>query len=185
MSHRICPFWMGYFLLCPVRRFGQNPLRILAPYVTSGVTVLEVGPGMGFFTLPMARMVGPVGKVVCVDVQGRMLTAVQRRAGKAGLADRIDARTCQPTALGIGDLAGRVDFVFLFAVVHEIPDTLRLFGEIAQAMKPGARCLIAEPKFHVSTVDFDRTVAVAAQQGLPLVARPRIMGSHAAVLKRK
>ena len=78
----------------PVGRFGQNPVKILSPYVGSGMTVLDIGPGMGFFTLPMARLVGPAGKVVCADVQPKMLDALRRRAAEAGLADRIDARVC-------------------------------------------------------------------------------------------
>ena len=182
MSHSVCPFWMGYLLVCPFRRIGQDPDKMLAPYVTSGMTVLEVGPGMGFFTLPMARMVGPAGKVVCVDLQEKMLAAVRRRAAKAGLADRIEARACQPTTLGAADRAGKVDFVLLFAVVHEIPDTPRLFREIVLAMKPGVRCLVAEPNFHVSAQDFEQTIATAAQQGLQLTDRPKIWGSRTALL---
>ena len=50
MSHSVCPSWMGRLLLCPFRRVGQNPRKILAPYISHGATVLEVGPGMGFFT---------------------------------------------------------------------------------------------------------------------------------------
>ena len=183
MSHRVCPFWMGYLLLCPFRRFGQNPDKILVPYVGSGMTVLEVGPGMGFFTLPMARMVGSSGKLVCVDTQEKMLAGVRRRAALAGLVDRIESRTCAPTTLGIDDLASRADFVLLFAVVHEVPDVPRLFAEITQAMKAGARCLVAEPSFHVSAPEFDQTIAAAAQQGLQVAERPRIRSSHAAVLR--
>lgn len=85
MSHGVCPFWMGYLLLCPFRRIGQNPGKILAPYVTNGATVLEVGPGMGFFTLPVAKMAGPNGKVVCVDLQEEMLAMLaSRRCAMSG-----------------------------------------------------------------------------------------------------
>lgn len=182
MSHDVCPFWMGYLLLCPLRRIGQNPDRILAPYLSDGMTVLEVGPGMGFFTLPMARRVGAAGKVVCVDLQAEMLAAVHRRAAKAGLADRVEPRACLPTTLGTGDLAGRVDFVLLFAVVHEVHDIPRLFGELVHAMKPAARCLVAEPKFHVSGRDFEQTIDTAREQGLRVVERPVIWGSRTAVL---
>ena len=181
MSHRVCPSWLGHLLLCPLRRFGQNPDKILAPYVTSGMTVLEVGPGMGFFTVPMARMAGPAGKVLCVDLQEKMLEGVCRRAAHAGLADKIETRCCQPDALGIVDLAGKVDFVLLFYVVHEVPEVAKLFGEVAQAMKPGARCLVAEPRFHVSDQDFDETIATAERQGLKPVGRPDIWGSRTAV----
>jgi len=175
---------MGYSLLCPVRRLGQNPERILSPYTGSGMTVLDIGPGMGFFTLPMARLVGPNGKVVCVDVQAKMLAALRGRAAKVGLADRIDARVCDVTSLGIADLAGKVDFVLAFAVVHEVRDTQRLFGEIAGAMNPGARCLLAEPRFHVSVRAFERTLAVAQECGLQMRDNPRIRMSRAAVLVR-
>ena len=184
MSHRVCPAWMGYLLLCPIRRWGQDPEEILAPYVAGGMTVLEVGPGMGFFTLPMARLVGPAGKVVCADVQPKMLEALRNRAAEAGLAARIDTRVCKATSLGIGDLAGKVDFVLAYAVAHEIRDVQRLFAEIAVAMKPGAGCLLAEPRFHVSVREFARTLAVAQACGLQVGGRPRIRMSQAAVLVR-
>lgn len=51
MSHSVCPWWLGYFLLNPFRRMGPDPTTILAPYVRPGMTVLEPGPGMGFSLL--------------------------------------------------------------------------------------------------------------------------------------
>jgi ubiquinone/menaquinone biosynthesis C-methylase UbiE len=71
MKHGVCPWWLGYWLISPVRRLGQNPHDILLPYVREGMTVLEPGPGMGFFTIELARLVGASGKVVAVDVQPR------------------------------------------------------------------------------------------------------------------
>jgi hypothetical protein len=111
-----------------------------------------------------------------------MLAAVRRRAGKAGLGDRIEARICKSNTLDINDLAGRVDFVLAFAVVHEVPDVPRLFREIAQSMKTGARCLIAEPGFHVSSRAFDETIAAAGRARMVSVGRPRVRGSRAALL---
>jgi hypothetical protein len=46
MTHRVCPWWLGYFLISPLRRIGQHPKSILAPYVHEGQIVLEPGPGM-------------------------------------------------------------------------------------------------------------------------------------------
>ena len=57
-KHDVCPWWMGYLLACPLRRFFEDPAKILATYVREGMTVLEPGPGMGFFTLELARRVG-------------------------------------------------------------------------------------------------------------------------------
>lgn len=139
---------------------------------------------MGFFTLPLAEMVGATGKVVCLDVRLEMLEVLRRRAVKAGLADRMDTRACEATSLGTGDLPGRADFVLLFAVVHEVPDADRLFREVAYTMKPGGRCLLAEPRFHVPVREFDHMLAVSRQHGLDVAARPRIRSCHAALLVR-
>src|ERR1700751_1710102 len=100
MPEHVCPWWVGYFLLSPVRRWSQNPDQMLAPYVTPGMLVLGPGPGMGFFTLPLARRVGS-GHVIAVDVQARMLKALRRRAEKAGLEQRIETRLAAPESLGI------------------------------------------------------------------------------------
>jgi hypothetical protein len=58
-----CPSWAGYLLASPIRKLLQNPNRILSPYVRAGMNVLEPGPGMGFFTLELARLVGLEGRV--------------------------------------------------------------------------------------------------------------------------
>jgi hypothetical protein len=58
MPGRVCPWWLGYLLASPMRRWLENPTKLLAPYVQQGMTVLEPGPGMGFFTLEPARLVG-------------------------------------------------------------------------------------------------------------------------------
>ena len=86
MSNRVCPWWIGYILLNPLRRIRQDPRRLLGPLVREGMTVLEPGSGMGYFTLDLARMVGPGGRVVAVDLQDRMLKALRRRALKKGEA---------------------------------------------------------------------------------------------------
>jgi len=184
MSRFVCPHWMGYVLICPLRRLTQNPEKILAPFVASGMTILEIGPGMGFFTLPLARMVGPNGKILCVDLQKKMIQSLQERALKAGLSDRITTRVCEAASLCVGDFEGKIDFALAFAVVHEVPDAPRLFAEIVRALKPGAKCLIAEPKMHVSAQKFEQNITTALEQGLRLLERPRIRGSHAALMNR-
>jgi SAM-dependent methyltransferase len=80
MAHRVCPWWLGHVLINPLRRLWQDPRKILAPFVREGMTVLEPGPGMGFFTLELARLVGPSGRVVALDVQSKMLDRLKRRA---------------------------------------------------------------------------------------------------------
>lgn len=157
---------------------------MVASYVREGMTVLEPGPGMGFFTLPLARRVGAGGRVVAVDSQPKMLAGLKRRAARAGLLDRVDIRLAQPERLGVADLAGRVDFVLLFAVLHEMPDAASFFREMHRALKPGAGLLLAEPAGHVNEADFEGELKLAAQAGLSVAGRPTIARSRAAVLKK-
>jgi ubiquinone/menaquinone biosynthesis C-methylase UbiE len=169
-------------LASPLRRLAYDPAKILAPYVREGMTVLEPGPGMGFFTLELARRVGTSGRVVAVDIQSKMLDRLKRRAAKAGLESQLDVRLAQPDSMGLADAAGKVDFVLAFAMVHEMPSSAVFFQEAAQAMKPDARLLLAEPAGHVKPALFDAELASAAQAGLHVSDRPAIRRSLAAVL---
>jgi len=185
VSHPVCPWWIGHLLASPIRKLWQNPHAMLAPYVSEGMTVLEPGPGMGFFTLELARLVGPAGRVIAVDVQSRMLTALRRRASRAGLAGRIETRQVSDDALGVADLAGRVDFVLAFAMVHEVPDAERFLADVSTAMKPGAKLLLCEPVGHVNEPRFAATLDLAARSGLWLESRPAIRISRSAVLVKR
>ncbi len=166
MAEHVCPWWMGYLLANPLRRLFENPKDILGPYVKPGMTALDIGCAMGFFSLPMARMVGPKGRVVCVDLQDKMIRSLRRRAARAGLAERIDARICPESSLGLSDLASSVDFAAALHVVHEVPDPAALMREVCAALKPGGQFLVSEPKGHVSTDDFDATIGMARAAGL-------------------
>lgn len=184
MAERVCPWWIGYLLASPLRRLLHNERKILPPYVRSGMTVLEPGPGMGFFTLELARLVGPSGRVIAVDVQPRMIAGLKRRAAKAHLLDRIDARLASADSLGIDDLAGSVDFTLAFAMVHEMPAAGPFFAQAAAASKPDARLLLVEPAGHVKNDLFDRELQAAAQAGFNVVGRPVVSHSLAALLQK-
>ena len=183
MPHRVCPWWLGYLLASPLRRLIDNPAGLLAPYVKEGMTVLEPGPGMGFFTLELARLVGPAGQVIAVDIQPRMLEGLKRRAARAGLAGRIQTRLAQPGSLGISDVFG-AGFALAFAVVHEMPDAGRFFAEVAAVLKPGGSVLLAEPNWHVKPPVFEDEQRYAAEAGLTVVGRPPVRRSHSALLKK-
>lgn len=186
MARHICPWWLGYFLASPVRKWlrGQNPVEILAPYVREGMTVFEPGPGMGFFTLELARRVGPSGKVVAVDVQPKMLAGLKRRAAKAGLLDRIDARLVAAESMKLTDLADKVDFTLAFALVHEMPSAIQFFMEASALSKPDAALLLAEPAGHVKEEAFEAELQNAMQAGFRITERPIMPHSHAALLRK-
>jgi ubiquinone/menaquinone biosynthesis C-methylase UbiE len=145
------------------------------------MTVLEVGSGMGFFTLPMARLVGESGHVVCVDLQEKMIRALKRRAVRAGLIDRIELRVCTPTSLGIDDLAEKIDFALVFAVVHEVPHPERFLSEIQRSLRKGGALLFSEPAGHVSREAFGGTLSIAQRLGFRIADSPKIKRSYSSL----
>jgi len=184
MPHRVCPWWIGYLLLLPVRKIWQSPRKVLGSLMREDMTVLEVGPGMGFFSLDIARMVGPGGRVVAVDVQERMLKVLRRRARKAGLSDRMDIRRVEPGGLGVEDLKGRVDLVLAIFVVHEMPEAAAFFVEAHDAMRSGGRLLFVEPRRHVSEDAFTESLEAASRAGFRQQGESRFPGARAVVLAK-
>lgn len=165
MAERVCPVWVGYLLASPVRKLFQNPHKLLGPYIKTGMKVLDIGCAMGFFSLPLARMVGPKGTVISVDLQEKMLKSLEKRARKAGLSDIIETRICGADSLGLDNLGAEMDFALASAVIHEVPDVSSFFSEVCAVLKQGGKLLVAEPKGHVSGEDFKRTVSAAEAKG--------------------
>jgi ubiquinone/menaquinone biosynthesis C-methylase UbiE len=184
-EHHVCPVWVGYLLTSPTRKLFQNPRKILGPYVNEGMKVLDIGCAMGFFSLPLAEMVGPNGKVICVDIQERMIKSLEKRARKAGLSGRIQTLICNEDSLGLENIKEKIDFALAIGVTHEVPDSARFFSEIHKAMKPAGRLLVAEGKSFVSETDFETTVSVAEQSGFIVTDTPRIKRSRAVLLQKK
>jgi ubiquinone/menaquinone biosynthesis C-methylase UbiE len=170
-------------LLSPLRKLVENPKKILGPFIDEGMVVLEPGCAMGFFTLPLARMVGSEGKVIAVDLQTEMLAALEHRARKAGLIDRIDIREAGPTGLGLDNLARTADFCTLIHVAHEVPDRDRLFRDISDTLKTGGRLLVIEPGWHVSEEDFEVSLAAAGAAGLRKIESADLQGDRKALFE--
>ncbi len=178
---RVCPWWCCFTFDNAFRRIFHDPERILGPYVKPGWTVLDVGPGMGYFTITLARLVGDTGKVIAADLQQKMLDGIARRALRAGVRQRVELLRSQPDRIGIDR---QVDFCLVFWMAHEVPDLARFFAEIASSLKPDGLLLLAEPVLHVSRRSFDSTLGMAEDAGLTEAGGPDIFASHAALLKR-
>jgi ubiquinone/menaquinone biosynthesis C-methylase UbiE len=175
----VCPWWGGYFIDNPLRRWLHNPERIVPPYVEPGMVALDFGCGMGLFTIAMAKLVGEQGRVIAADLQPQMLAVVQRRAERAGVAGRIRTHRCQPDLMGLDE---PLDFALAFWSVHEVPDTKRLLTEIYGCLRADGRFLVVEPVGHVTARAFAGLMEVAAQIGFREQQRPRVRLSRAVVL---
>jgi ubiquinone/menaquinone biosynthesis C-methylase UbiE len=182
MAERVCPWYLGYFLASPLRRLYQDPEKIFSPYVKPGMKVLEIGPGMGFFSLPLAKLVGETGHIYCTDIQKKMLESLRKRADRENLLERIDIRLCDETSLQIPDLAGSMDFALAFAVIHEVPNQKLLLKEIFDSLRKDGMLLIAEPKGHVTLEGFEKTLDLAQRNGMKKENIPDIRGSFSALL---
>ena len=165
---RVCPWWMTWTFDNPLRRLLHNPHRLMEPYVVPGSRVADIGCGMGFFTVALAQLAGPSGQVQAVDRQPQQLRTAERRCRRAGVADRV--RFIEATADSLG-LAGPVDFILAFWMVHEVGDLDGFFEQLRAATEPGARVLVAEPMFHVPLETAERELELARRHGFDGVMR--------------
>jgi len=164
----VFPWWAGYLLINPLRKLNLDPEKILGNYVKEGMTVIDAGCAMGFFSLPLARMVGDEGRVVCVDIQEKMLSRLKKRADSAGLDKRIITRECSPEWLRIDDFHGRADAAIAFGVVHETPDEGAFIAQLGRSVRPGGLLVIGEPKGPVNEAAFNETVRKAESSGFSI-----------------
>src|ERR1035437_5681212 len=90
----VCDARHAVFLGVGLRKLLQDPERILSPFLSPGQIAMDIGCGPGFFTSALAKLVGPEGKVVAVDIQQKMLELLKKRLDRKGLAERVEPRLC-------------------------------------------------------------------------------------------
>jgi len=138
----VCPWWLAYTFDNSIRKLFHNPEKILRPYLQEGMTVMDVGCGMGYFSIGMAKIIGTKGRVFCVDLQPKMLEITQKRAGRAGMAARIVPHRCGPDKVGLQE---KFDFILVFWMAHEVPDQKAFFSarsSLLPARDPPVLCRI-------------------------------------------
>jgi ubiquinone/menaquinone biosynthesis C-methylase UbiE len=143
---------------------------------------LDLGCGYGYFTIPMARIVGTSGSVTAADLQRQMLAGVGRRAKKAGLTSVIRLHKVESSGIPFD---GMFDFALAFWMLHEVPDQKLMLEQICRSLKPGGRLLLVEPKGHVKGPAFHRTLELAESAGMKKVKTPVVAFSRAALLARE
>ena len=126
----------------PLRRRIQPPHEMPRRHgVEPGMTVLEVGPGNGRYTVEAARAVGPAGKVIAVDIEPKMIERVSRRARAEGVTN-LEAKTASVYDLPFPDAT--FDAVSMIAVISEIPNPERALSEFYRVLKPTGTLAFSE-----------------------------------------
>ena len=180
-TNRVCPVERAGSLDNRIRRWVQNPRKILSPYIKPGMTVLDMGCGPGFFTIDMAQLVGASGRVIASDLQEGMLRKLADKIQGTELEARITLHKCDEHKTGLSE---SVDFILVFYMLHEVPDQEKFLAEIGSILKPKGQVFIVEPPFHVSKAAFKDIIEKACRTGFTLAGRPKVFLSKTAVLKK-
>jgi ubiquinone/menaquinone biosynthesis C-methylase UbiE len=160
-SHRYaipCPEWLCWLVEIENPFFNSTRASTIIAHLDlkPGMSALDAGCGPGRLTIPMARKVGPTGRIVALDFQTGMLARAKLKAERANLTN-IDFHMAK---LGNNELqVGSFDRAVLVAVLGEIPDRQTALREIFGALTPGGILAITEV---VADPHFQRRGNVAA-----------------------
>ncbi len=136
------PEFMADLIDNPLRRKLQPPYETAVRHgLKPGMTVLEVGPGNGTYTIGAADRIGASGRLVTVDIEPRMIERVRRRASEAGVTN-IEARVADVYNLPFDD--GTFDVVYMITVIGEIPEPERAMREFRRVLSPSGSLAFSE-----------------------------------------
>jgi ubiquinone/menaquinone biosynthesis C-methylase UbiE len=148
----------------PSREVWQRPDDIVAALgLTPGSRVVDVGAGDGFFTVRLARAVGPSGRVLAVDVEPKMLEALKQLTQKEKLPN-VDVIQGEPNDPHLEP--NSVDAVLIVNAYHEMREHGAMLAHIRKALRPKGRLVIVE-QITEARRDESRDVQVKAHDLAP------------------
>jgi ubiquinone/menaquinone biosynthesis C-methylase UbiE len=136
------PEFLADFIDNPLRRKFQPPMDMPIRHgIEPGMTVLEVGPGNGRYTVETARRVGTAGRVFAVDIEPKMIERVSQRAQAEGIPN-FEARVANVYDLPFED--GMFDAIYMITVISEIPEPERAMQEFHRLLSPSGTLAFSE-----------------------------------------
>ena len=160
----------------PDRHAWQQPDQVMdALAIADGARVADLGAGGGWFTVRLARRVGPNGRVYAEDIQPQMIESIERRVGREGL-------TNVETVLGTPNdprLPPVLDAVLIVGTYPELTDPVTLLRHVAESLAPNGRLGIIDFRLDGvgpgppldERVEPEEVIADAQQSGLRLLSR--------------
>jgi ubiquinone/menaquinone biosynthesis C-methylase UbiE len=182
INNNICPVSLAGPLDSGFRKLFHDPNRILSPFIKAGQTVIDLGCGPGFFTIEMAKLVGATGKVIAADLQSGMLKIVEAKIKNTDYEKIIKLHETGQDSLRLNE---QVDLIFIFYMLHEVPDQVSFLKEVKASLKTTGRVLIVEPKFHVSQKAFNNSINMAKELGFEINPGPSVFFSRSAFLTNR
>lgn len=175
----------------PERQHWQKPLQVVEHLrLKEGAAVADIGAGSGYFSVPMARKVGPTGRVYALDVNAQLLEYLGRRAADEGLAQLLPRLT---TSDDPGLTSGSIDLAFICNTYLFIGERVRYLLRLHDALRPDGRLAIVSyeqvespegPPLHLR-ISRDATVREAGQAGFVLEDEPRFLPYQHFLIFRK
>jgi len=161
----ICSYQFSFLLLCPLRSLFLSPKTLAKQLeIREGSTVLEVGPGPGYYSVPLARQLTH-GKRVVADIQPQMLAQAKKRLTKRGLTN-VDYYQCDGNKFDLPD--NHFDAILLVTVFGEVKNQRESMAEFFRMMKPGGIVSISEIAGDPHIMPIDKVKELAENAGFRL-----------------
>lgn len=126
----------------PERIQEENPEEMLEQLkVQPGMTVCDMGCGDGYYTIELARRVGPTGKVIAVDIQPEMLQELSRRCEQNNLKN-VDMILGLPHDPKLPE--GKLDLILMVDVYHEFSNPIEMLESMRISLKKDGRIALVE-----------------------------------------
>jgi protein-L-isoaspartate O-methyltransferase len=155
----------------PEREKEEHTSKLLPPLkIKPGDVVADIGAGSGYYTMKLAELVGPAGKVYAVDIQPEMLAIIKNRTKAAKIAN---VHTIQNTETELKLPANSIDLMLLVDVYHEFSHPYEMTLEMTKALKPGGRMVFVEFRMEDENVPILTVHKMAEKQVV------KEMGGHA------
>jgi ubiquinone/menaquinone biosynthesis C-methylase UbiE len=100
-----------------------------------------MGCGDGYYTIELAKRVGPTGKVIAVDIQPEMLQELSRRCERGNLKN-VDMVLGLPHDPKLP--VGQVDLILMVDVYHEFSNPVEMLNAMRKSLKPNGRIALVE-----------------------------------------
>lgn len=162
------------------RKQMYSPYKIVLKYLRPGMSVLDLGYWPEYYAIGIADIVGENGKVFVLDSRDDVLNRIKLKISMSDVKRRIKLIKCDDGEIC---MSGKLDFIFEFRGLHEVPDQEDYLRKMKYRLKKNGRILIIEPRFGVTRKNFKDTIKVAEGVGLKIAEVPKVFMSRAVLLK--